>query len=107
MHIVRFFGGRPAKPECLQVLLTLHARMFDRLPFLHDKHPQFLEQILPLLKLEFYASGEHVLWQHDISTEMYFVVEGTLEVRRASATHPSLGMQAVALEGALVSLCDP
>ena len=66
---------------CLQVLLTVNAKLFDKLPFLKDKHPQFLEMILPLMKLEFYAANEYVVWQDDMSTEMYFVVEGMLEVR--------------------------
>ena len=82
------------------MLLTLHAHMLDRLPFLHAKHPQFLEQILPLLKLEFHASNEVVLWQHDISSEMYFVVEGTLEVRRLQVAIRNADEDAAAIAGA-------
>lgn len=65
----------------LQVLLTMHANLLDRLPFLNNKHPQFLEQLIPQLKLEYYSSGEYVIWQGDHSTDMYFVAEGLLEVR--------------------------
>jgi hypothetical protein len=57
----------------VQVLLTLHAPLFDRLPFLKHKHPNFLEQILPHMKLEFYAATEYVVWQNDISSQMYFI----------------------------------
>eukprot|EP00892_Ulva_mutabilis_P011685 jgi/Ulvmu1/888/UM100_0043.1 len=64
-----------------QVLLTMHANLFDKLPFMHSKHPQFLEQLIPFLKLEYYSSGEYVIWQGDQSTDMYFVGEGLLEVR--------------------------
>eukprot|EP00892_Ulva_mutabilis_P001042 jgi/Ulvmu1/10939/UM007_0118.1 len=64
-----------------QVLLILHAEIFDKIPFFKDKHPQFLEQLIPHLKLEFYAASDYVLWEEDISTEMYFIVEGMLEVR--------------------------
>lgn len=35
-----------------QVLLILHAEIFDKIPFFKDKHPQFLEQLIPHLKLE-------------------------------------------------------
>lgn len=65
----------------LQVLLTMHANLLDRLPFLNNKHPQFLEQLIPQLKLEYYSSGEYVIWQGDHSSDMYFVCEGLLEVR--------------------------
>ena len=33
------------------------------------------------MRLQFYAPGEYVIWQGDLSTEMYFIVEGKLEVR--------------------------
>lgn len=36
----------------MQVLLILHADIFDKIPFFKDKHPQFLEQLIPCLKLE-------------------------------------------------------
>jgi signal-transduction protein with cAMP-binding, CBS, and nucleotidyltransferase domain len=63
------------------VLLTIHAKLLEQLPFLKDKHPQFLEQILMLMKLEFYAPNEYVVWQNDLSSDMYFVSEGMLEIR--------------------------
>jgi signal-transduction protein with cAMP-binding, CBS, and nucleotidyltransferase domain len=63
------------------VLLTLHAGLFDKLPFFKNKHPQFLERVIPQLKLEFYAASEYVVWQNDMSTEMYFITEGMLEAR--------------------------
>lgn len=73
----------------MQVLLTMHANLFDRLPFLKNKHPQFLEQLIPHLKLEFYSSGEYVIWQGDHSSDMYFVGEGLLEVRVTVDVPPS------------------
>jgi hypothetical protein len=33
-----------------------------------------------MMKLEIYASNEYVVWQNDLSSEMYFIVEGMLEV---------------------------
>lgn len=65
----------------LQVLLTLHAELFDKLPFFRNQPAQFLQQLLPDLKLEYYAASEYVIWQGDLSTEMYFVTRGLLEVR--------------------------
>jgi hypothetical protein len=34
-----------------------------------------------MLKLEFYAASEYVVWEGDISTDMYFIAEGILDVR--------------------------
>jgi hypothetical protein len=65
----------------VQVMLTLHASLVDRLPFFKNRHPQVLEAMISRLKLEFYAQGEYVIWQDDHSTEMYFIVEGLVEVR--------------------------
>ena len=65
----------------LQVLLTLHAELFDKLPFFRDQPAQFLQHLLPELKLEYYAASEYVIWQGDVSTEMYFITHGLLEVR--------------------------
>lgn len=31
--------------------------------------------------MQFYAAGDYVLWEDDISTDMYFIIEGMLEVR--------------------------
>ena len=101
---------------CLQVLLTMHANLFDRLPFLNNKHPQFLEQLIPHLKLEYYTSGEYVIWQGDHSTDMYFVGDGLLEVRvtvdlppkpprQSTATPRSVYIIAVAELVHISSLC--
>lgn len=69
-------------PEILiQVLLTVHADLFDRIPFFCGRHPQFLAQIMPHILLEYYDASEYVMWEGDHSTEMYFVSEGILEVR--------------------------
>eukprot|EP00892_Ulva_mutabilis_P003879 jgi/Ulvmu1/1863/UM012_0019.1 len=74
-----------------QVLLTMNSAALDKLPFLRSKHPQFLEYALTQLKLEYYGPGECVIWQGDLSTEMYFVIEGKLEVRVQMAHPPSVG----------------
>ena len=66
---------------CVQVLLTLHAQLFDKVPFFRDQPAQFMQHLLPELKLEYYAASEYVLWQGDVSTEMYFITHGMLEVR--------------------------
>lgn len=62
------------------MLLTVHAKVLDKIPFFKNKHPQFLECLIPKLKLEYYAAAEFVIWQHDHSTEVYFIAEGMLEV---------------------------
>lgn len=31
--------------------------------------------------MQFYAASDYVIWEDDMSTEMYFIVEGMLEVR--------------------------
>lgn len=46
--------------------------------------------------MQFYAASDYVLWEEDLSTEMYFIVEGMLEVRinisaSASNTEPEGG----------------
>lgn len=71
--------NRPSVFE--QVLLTLHADIFDRIPFFCGRHPQFLAEIMPHLQLEYYTASEYVMWEGDQGTEMYFVSEGILEVR--------------------------
>lgn len=64
-----------------QVLLTVHADLFDRIPFFCGRPPQFLAEIMPHLMLEYYDASEYVIWEGDLGTEMYFVSEGILEVR--------------------------
>jgi Ion channel len=65
----------------LQVILTLNAPLFDKLPFFKHKHPQLLQHLLPHLKLEYYIASEYVIWQDDRSTEMYFISDGLVEAR--------------------------
>lgn len=78
---------------CVQVLLTLHAKLLDKIPFFNNKHPQFLEYLIPNLKLEYYAAAEFVIWQNDHSSEMYFIAEGVLEVCIHSDQGESQGRQ--------------
>jgi signal-transduction protein with cAMP-binding, CBS, and nucleotidyltransferase domain len=66
----------------MQVLLTLHAELFDKLPIFRDQPAHFLQCLLPELKLEYYAASEYVIWEGDASTEMYFITQGLLEVRQ-------------------------
>ena len=63
------------------MLLTVHADLFDRIPFFCGRPPQFLAEIMPHLMLEYYDASEYVIWEGDLGTEMYFVSEGILEVR--------------------------
>lgn len=92
----------------VQVLLTMHARLFEQLPFLQDKHPQFLEHLLLVLQVEFYAPNEHVLWQHDIASDMYFVAEGMLEIRvnvtQGRARSPGASPPASRMRGRLFAM---
>lgn len=63
------------------MLLTLHVHLFDRLPFFRSQPAEFLQHVLPEMKLEYYAASEYVVWQGDAGTEMYFITHGMLEVR--------------------------
>ena len=93
----------------LQVLLTLHAELFDKLPFFRDQPAQFLQHLLPELKLEYYAASEYVIWQGDVSTEMYFITHGMLEVRlnAGGSNDLSAGASATYLLNDACSLLGP
>lgn len=42
--------------------------------------------------MQHYPPSEHVIWQGDMSTDMYFIVDGKLEVRiHASEANESPG----------------
>lgn len=74
----------------MQVILTLHAPVFDKIPFFKDKHPQLLQNLLPHLKLEYYMAHEYVVWQNDRSTRMFFISEGMVEARVCVESSPDI-----------------
>ena len=41
--------------------------------------------LLPEMKVEYYVSGEYVVWEGECSTEMYFIIHGLLEVQKTVA----------------------
>ena len=46
------------------------------------QNPQFITSLVSKLKLEYYANEDMVVAEHDIGSEMYFVVNGMLEARK-------------------------
>jgi hypothetical protein len=49
------------------------------------QNPQFITSVVTVLQLEYYAPGDIVVRQGDMGDAMYFLAQGSLEVRRATA----------------------
>jgi hypothetical protein len=47
----------------VQVILTLNAPLFDKVPAFKTMHPQLLHTLLLQLELEYYIANEYVIWQ--------------------------------------------
>lgn len=58
------------------------------MPFFRDTHPQFITSVVTVLQLEYYAPGDIVVRQGDMGDAMYFLVQGSLEVRGPSGWAP-------------------
>lgn len=64
-----------------QIVLHLYAEALEKVPFFRGQHPQFITSIVTALQLEFYAPGDIVVRQGDMGDAMYFLAQGSLEVR--------------------------
>ncbi|GAX74590.1 hypothetical protein CEUSTIGMA_g2038.t1 [Chlamydomonas eustigma] len=65
----------------MQVVMHLYREALERVPLFQGKPPQFITSLVTYLKLEYYSPGDIVVRQGEVGPEMYFISEGTLEVR--------------------------
>jgi signal-transduction protein with cAMP-binding, CBS, and nucleotidyltransferase domain len=49
--------------------------------FCRGQHPQFITSLVTALQLEYYAPGDTVVWQGEMGDAMFFLAQGSLEVR--------------------------
>jgi voltage-gated potassium channel len=70
-------------PENLQteVALCLKKDVIEKVPFFRNASEEFKRDISLLLHPVFLTPGDYVFKENDAAEEMYFVVNGTLEVR--------------------------
>lgn len=62
-------------------VMYLFRRTLQKVLFFEKKSPQFISELVMLMKIEFHAPGDFLVVQGDLSTEMYFVGEGILGIR--------------------------
>ncbi|GLI63367.1 hypothetical protein VaNZ11_006304 [Volvox africanus] len=70
------------------VLRAMHSKLVKQVPFLRAAaahHEALVLEITAALKLEFYTKGEVVVSEGGWDSELYFVTEGTLQVRQYTA----------------------
>ncbi|KAG1662193.1 hypothetical protein FOA52_015819 [Chlamydomonas sp. UWO 241] len=65
----------------MQVIMHLYSDVLERVAIFQGRPPEFISAIVTHLKLEYFSPGDVVLTQGEIGHEMYFVGEGSLEVR--------------------------
>lgn len=73
-------GGLPSKLRT-QIILFLFRDTLAKVLYFENKPPQFIAEIVMMMKIEFYSPGDFVVVQGEMSTEMYIVVEGRLSIR--------------------------
>lgn len=64
-----------------ELVLFLYRNTLRKVPFFDDKAPQFIAELVTVMKIEFYSPGDFVIIQEERAAEMFFVTEGTLSVR--------------------------
>jgi len=63
------------------VVLHLYKEALEKVPFFRGQHPQFITSVVTFLQLEYYAPGDVVVRQGEFGDSMYFLAQGSLEVR--------------------------
>ena len=73
-------AGLPSKLRT-EIILFLFREIMVKVNYFQNKAPQFIAELVMNMKIEFYTPGDFVVVQGEMSTEMYFVVEGRLHIR--------------------------
>lgn len=73
-------AGLPNKLRT-DVILFLFRETLEKVQYFESKAPQFIAELVMMMKIEFYAPEDFVVVQGEQSTEMYFVGEGALAIR--------------------------
>ncbi|GMH45876.1 hypothetical protein BSKO_13839 [Bryopsis sp. KO-2023] len=73
-------SGLPNKMR-VEVVLFLFRDIMSKVMYFDNKAPQFIAELVMMMKIEFYAPEDFVVVQGEMSTEMYFIGEGTLAIR--------------------------
>lgn len=63
-----------------QLVLHLYSEALEKVPFFKGQHPHFITSVVTFLQLEYYAPGDFVVRQGNISDCLYFLAQGSLEV---------------------------
>eukprot|EP01025_Chloroclados_australasicus_P052025 TRINITY_DN6056_c7_g1_i1.p1 TRINITY_DN6056_c7_g1~~TRINITY_DN6056_c7_g1_i1.p1 ORF type:complete len:227 (+),score=26.31 TRINITY_DN6056_c7_g1_i1:75-683(+) len=64
-----------------EVVFYIFRKILENTPFFKGRSPHFIVQVVLRFRLEVYSPGDCVVKYGDVGERMYFIVQGSLEVR--------------------------